>query len=137
MNITGIQSLSTVAGGLGADDRDWSFEDTITWNKGKHVWKFGGELRTFGAFQGRIPDGTYGSFTFNGSITRSTIGYADFLLGIPGLRCCRVWPKRQVHHPWHSPDPIGAVVPQTEITATEVSTNTVARKANTDHNGNY
>jgi hypothetical protein len=34
-------------------------------------------------------------------------------------------------------DPTGAVVPQTEITATEVSTNTVARKVNTDHNGNY
>jgi hypothetical protein len=83
MNITGIQSLSTVAGGLGADDSDWSFENSLTWNKGKHVWKFGGEVRTFGAFQGRIPDGTYGSFNFNGSLTRSTIGYADFLLGIP------------------------------------------------------
>jgi len=84
MNISGgVQQLSTVAGGLGADDSDWSFENALTWTVGKHVWKFGGELRTFGAFQGRIPDNSYGNFTFNGSITRSTIGYADFLLGIP------------------------------------------------------
>jgi len=83
MNITGIQSLSTIAGGLGANDKDWSFENALTWNKGRHVWKFGGEVRTFAAFQGRIPDGTYGSFNFNGSMTRSTIGYADFMLGIP------------------------------------------------------
>ncbi|MGH9660055.1 MAG: carboxypeptidase regulatory-like domain-containing protein, partial [Bryobacteraceae bacterium] len=83
MNITGIQSLSTVAGGTWASDADWSFEDSLTWNKGKHVWKFGGELRTFESFDGRIPEGTYGTFSFNGSMTRSTIGYADFLLGIP------------------------------------------------------
>jgi hypothetical protein len=83
MNITGIQSLSTVAGGTWADDADWSFENSLTWNKGRHVWKFGGELRTFESFDGRIPEGTYGTFNFNGSMTRSSIGYADFLLGIP------------------------------------------------------
>ena len=32
-----------------------------------------------------IPEGTYGTFTFNGSMTRSSIGYADFLLGIPQI----------------------------------------------------
>lgn len=83
MNITGIQSLSTIAGGYGADDKDWSIENSLTWSKGKHVWKFGGEVRGFGAFDGRIPDGTYGTFAFNGSMTRSSVGYADFLLGIP------------------------------------------------------
>jgi hypothetical protein len=83
MNITGVQSLSTIAGGIGANDRDWSIEESLTWNRGKHVWKFGGEVRRFGSFNGRIPDGTYGSFSFNGAMTRSTIGYADFLLGIP------------------------------------------------------
>ncbi len=83
MNITGIQSMSTVAGGVWEDNTEWSFENSLTWNKGKHVWKFGGELRTFKAFNGRIPEGTYGTFSFNGSMTRSAIGYADFLLGIP------------------------------------------------------
>ena len=83
MNITGIQPLSTVAGGVLADDTDRSFEDSVTWTKWKHVWKVGGGLWTFRSFIGTIPDGTFGSFTFDGSITRSRIGFADFLLGIP------------------------------------------------------
>lgn len=83
MNITGIQALSTVAGGVWEKNNEYSFENSLTWIKGKHVWKFGGELRTFSAFTGTIPEGTYGTYSFNGSITRSSIGYADFLLGIP------------------------------------------------------
>jgi hypothetical protein len=83
MNITGIQALSTIAGGVWEDSADWSFENSLTWNVGKHVWKFGGEYRTFEAFTGTIPEGTYGTFNFNGSMTRSSIGYADFLLGVP------------------------------------------------------
>lgn len=83
MNITGITALSTIAGGVWEKNHEYSFEDSITWTKGKHVWKFGGEIRTFSAFTGTIPEGTYGTFTFNGSMTRSTLGYADFLLGIP------------------------------------------------------
>jgi uncharacterized surface anchored protein len=34
-------------------------------------------------------------------------------------------------------DPTGAVVPSAEIIATELSTNTIARKVTTDGNGNY
>lgn len=83
MNITGIQPLATIAGGVLADDTDLSFEDSITWNKGKHVVKAGGEIRTYESFVGTIPEGTFGSFAFNGAMTRSTIGFADFLLGIP------------------------------------------------------
>jgi hypothetical protein len=83
MTITGIQNLQTIAGGVWENSADWSFENSLTWNKGKHVWKFGGEFRTFEAFTGTIPEGTYGTFSFNGSMTRSSVGYADFLLGIP------------------------------------------------------
>jgi len=83
MNITGIQSMSTIAGGVWEKNHEYSFEDSLTWNKGKHVWKLGGEIRTFSAFTGTIPEGTYGTFSFNGSLTRSSIGYADFLLGLP------------------------------------------------------
>jgi hypothetical protein len=83
INVTGIQSMSTVAGGVWEKNNEYSFEDSLTWNHGKHVWKFGGEIRAFSAFSGVIPEGNYGTFSFNGSITRSTIGYADFLLGIP------------------------------------------------------
>jgi hypothetical protein len=83
MNITGIQSMSTIAGGVWEKNKEYSFEDSLTWSQGKHVWKFGGELRTFSAFTGTIPEGNYGTFSFNGSLTRSSVGYADFLLGIP------------------------------------------------------
>jgi hypothetical protein len=83
MNITGIQSMSTIAGGVWEKNHEYSVENSLTWIKGKHVWKFGGEVRTFSAFTGTIPEGNYGTFSFNGSVTRSSIGYADFLLGMP------------------------------------------------------
>jgi hypothetical protein len=81
MNISGVTTLSTTAGGVRNDDSDYSYEDSITWSRGKHVWKFGGEFKTFRIFEGVIPERTFGTFTFNGSVTG--IGYADFLLGIP------------------------------------------------------
>ncbi|MCL4402682.1 MAG: TonB-dependent receptor, partial [Acidobacteria bacterium] len=81
MNISGYPDLRTQAGGLVQDDRNWGYADTVTWNKGRHVVKFGGEFKPQRRFQGNIPEGTYGTFTFDGSITG--YGYADMLLGIP------------------------------------------------------
>jgi TonB dependent receptor-like, beta-barrel len=81
MQITGVTTLSTTAGGIRNDDRDFSYEDSLTWAKGRHVWKFGGEFKTFQQFDGVIPFENYGDFNFNGSLTG--IGYADFLLGLP------------------------------------------------------
>jgi hypothetical protein len=81
MDISGYDSLFTQPGGVGLDDRNWGFADTATWSVGKHVVKFGGEFKPQSRFQGNIPEGTYGSFSFNGSFT--SYGYADFLLGIP------------------------------------------------------
>jgi hypothetical protein len=45
------------------------------------VIKFGGELRWWRDFNDVIPEGTYGNFTFDGSIAGQ--GYAEFLLGLP------------------------------------------------------
>ena len=81
MTVTGVATLNTTAGGIRADDRDFSYEDALTWAKGRHVWKFGGEFKTFKAFSGVIDNATYGNYAFNGTITG--IGYADFLLGVP------------------------------------------------------
>jgi len=53
----------------------------VTWNKGRHVFKFGGEWKPQHRFAGAIPNETYGSFSFNGSFTGQA--YGDFLLGIP------------------------------------------------------
>ena len=81
ITITGVTPLTVNPGGLNQDLRNFDYGDSITWSKGSHVLKFGGELRTFRSFSGTIPTGTYGQFTFDGSLTGN--GYADFLLGLP------------------------------------------------------
>lgn len=80
-NIVGFTSLSQVPGGILQDFRDLQYSDSVTAALGKHVLKFGGELRTFRHHNGTVPTGTYGSFNFDGSFTGYS--YADFLLGLP------------------------------------------------------
>lgn len=55
------------------------FIDDVTWQRGTHMIKFGGEFRPMQAEQYFYP--TYGSFNFDGSYTN--FAYADFLLGLP------------------------------------------------------
>ncbi len=82
-----INSLSTLVNSTGAidnvnaDDGVNTYSDTMTWAKGKHVLKFGGEYRTYWWFSGSLNNQVYGNFNFSGNITG--IGFADFLLGIP------------------------------------------------------
>jgi outer membrane receptor protein involved in Fe transport len=65
-------------------DNSYSFTDTLTWNKGHHTWKFGGQFgimqeNSVYAFQ------TNGAITFSGSAGNGGIGsgndLADFLFG--------------------------------------------------------
>ncbi|MBM3738519.1 MAG: TonB-dependent receptor [Acidobacteria bacterium] len=81
MNITGYPALSVNPGGRAQNDHDRIYTSSWTWSRGKHVAKFGGELRNYINFNGSVPTGVYGAFTFNGNYTG--YGYADFLLGIP------------------------------------------------------
>ncbi len=81
MSIAGFSALSQTAGGIAQDARDLSYADSVTWSFDKHVMKFGGELKSFREFTGTVPDGTYGSFGFEGNFTG--FAYADFLLGLP------------------------------------------------------
>jgi hypothetical protein len=81
MDIAGYPSLFTTPGGIGLNDHDWGYADSLTWSKGRHVIKVGGEYKPQSRFTGRVPEGTYGVFNFNGSL--SGYGYADFLLGLP------------------------------------------------------
>jgi hypothetical protein len=67
----------------------WEFSDNLTWVHGKHIFKFGGQIRHW------IPlftdSGVYeGQWTFNGSITQNAAkpagtgdAFADFMLGVP------------------------------------------------------
>jgi hypothetical protein len=81
MQISGFSNIAIQPGGITNDDRDWGFADTMTWARGKHVLKFGGEYKPQSSFSSLVPEGTYGIFTFNG--TYSGNSYADFLLGLP------------------------------------------------------
>jgi hypothetical protein len=65
------------------------FNDSLTWVKGRHIFKFGGQFRHW------VPlftdSGVYeGQWTFNGSLTQNTAkpagtgdAFADFVLGTP------------------------------------------------------
>ncbi len=81
MSITGYPALQTQPGGIGKNDHDWGYADSLTWSRGKHVFKFGGEYKPQSNFTGNVPEGSYGSFAFNGSL--SGYGFSDFLLGLP------------------------------------------------------
>jgi hypothetical protein len=81
MDISGYPTLRIQPGGKNSDDVDYGYAESLTWSKGRHVLKFGVEIKPQGLFNGGVPEGTYGSFNFNGSFTG--YGYADLLLGLP------------------------------------------------------
>jgi Carboxypeptidase regulatory-like domain len=81
VDITGYTSLLVQPGGVNTAARNFDYADSMTWSRGAHVLKFGGEMRTFRTFSGTVPTGTYGQFVFNGTLTGNS--YSDFLLGLP------------------------------------------------------
>ncbi len=73
----------------GRNDKTWVLTDIVSWTKGKHQMRFGGEVR-----QGRVDEFYYrhslGNYTFNGSqgpwasntaYDANTLALADFLAG--------------------------------------------------------
>jgi hypothetical protein len=79
ITISGLTPLVNVPGGTKANDHILSLNDSIDWQVGRHVMKFGASVERYTNSEGVVPD--YGTFKFDGSITGSA--YADFLLGIP------------------------------------------------------
>ncbi len=59
------------------------FIDNLTWIKGKHTFKFGGDIRRLRAESalGFTTGNNYGDFSFTGAFTGNSFG--DFLLGTP------------------------------------------------------
>ena len=81
MDFVNFDRLRTISGGMKLNDHNWGFADTVTWSKGQHVLKFGGEYKPQSRFDNRVNEGTYGTFRFDGRF--SGYDWADFLLGIP------------------------------------------------------
>ncbi len=85
LNVTGGYSYGA---GLQANISENEFvpSDVVTWVKGKHILKFGGEFDA-GQVNGNFSGFSDGNFNFNGDSTRDPqgtsngVGYADFLLG--------------------------------------------------------
>jgi len=67
----------------------FDYSDTLSWIKGKHIIKLGGEWAKL-QYQSAWPDLAAGNFNFSGIFTRnpsdatsSGLGFADFLYGLP------------------------------------------------------
>ena len=80
-DISGYSEVSTGGGGHDVPNNNYNVADSVTWAKGKHVLKIGGELRTYSFYTEIVDNANFGSFSFNGRFTGDA--YADFLLGLP------------------------------------------------------
>jgi len=80
-NISGYDSIYIQPGGYNRSARNYNMGDSVTWAKGRHVVKIGGELRTYSDYNEIVSNDNFGRFSFNGRFTGDA--YADFLLGLP------------------------------------------------------
>ena len=89
MNITGTVGLGDGSGSLVKVNNNWQLSQALSWVKGSHELKFGGDFmpRRFAFFSPSWPVGTMsfsGVYTNNpASPTGTGYGLADFLLGHP------------------------------------------------------
>ena len=83
--ITGFQPTGTASTSV-SRSRTLQLLDNLSWSKGTHTLKFGGDIRPLSAYFSNVfSTDRAGRYTFNGSVTNSIVGhpFAAFLLGIP------------------------------------------------------
>jgi hypothetical protein len=80
ITVTGLFSLTQAIAGPVAGTNFYSARDTFSYNRGRHAFKFGGELSLDKDIQQTLLN-NYGVFTFNGTVTKNAL--ADFELGLP------------------------------------------------------
>jgi hypothetical protein len=92
VNLTGFLGLHSGVVDTNPRQATTQFLDNLTWTKGKHTMKFGGDFRYLSSlFTSVFADYRLGSYTYNGSQTGSYLGngsatpLAAFLLGYPDL----------------------------------------------------
>ena len=81
--------VTSVGSRLGFEERSrvFQFVDNITWQRGNHLLRFGGDIRHLNAFTeagGATVSANYGNFYFSaGAPTTTGQEFADFLIGVP------------------------------------------------------
>jgi Carboxypeptidase regulatory-like domain/TonB dependent receptor len=84
-SVNGFQGTGSTRSGINVG-KTQQLIDNMTWTRGSHTLKFGGDIRKLGSYLSNGMDAQRaGEYTFNGSVTNSIIGnpYAAFLLGVP------------------------------------------------------
>jgi hypothetical protein len=80
ITVTGFFNLTQAIAGPVAGTNFYSARDTFSYNRGRHAFKFGGEVSLDKDIQQTLLN-NYGVFTFNGVVTKSAL--ADFEIGLP------------------------------------------------------
>jgi hypothetical protein len=80
ITVSGYFTLTNAIGGPQAGGNFYSVRDVLSWTRGKHALKMGGELSYNETIQDTLLN-NYSVWTFNNSVTRN--GLADFLIGVP------------------------------------------------------
>jgi Carboxypeptidase regulatory-like domain len=80
IGVSGFFNLTQAIAGPLAGTNFYSARDTFSYNRGRHGFKFGGELSLDKDIQQTLLN-NYGVFTFNGTVSKNAL--ADFELGLP------------------------------------------------------
>jgi hypothetical protein len=90
--LTGFMGYQAQSNDTNPHEGTYEVADSLTWTKGKHTFKFGGDFRYLSSLQTFVfNDYTMGQYAFNGSVLGGLLGpgaavpMAGFLLGYPDL----------------------------------------------------
>jgi len=90
--LTGFMGYQAQSNDTNPHEGTYQVSDSLTWTKGKHTYKFGGDFRYLSSLQTYVfNDYTMGQYAFNGSVMSGLLGpgaatpIAGFLLGYPDL----------------------------------------------------
>ena len=80
--VSGYFTLGQAISGPEAGTNFYSIRNVLSWTKGKHTFKLGGELSLDKDIQQTLLN-NYGVFSFTGTKAKSSNALSDFLLGLP------------------------------------------------------
>jgi hypothetical protein len=82
LSVSGYFTLAQAISGPEAGTNFYSVRNMLSWIRGSHTFKFGGELSLDKDIQQTLLN-NYGTFSFTGTKAKSSNALSDFLLGLP------------------------------------------------------